>query len=387
MIRIWQRRITRSAVAVAVAAFALGTINGPATAAGAEPIEAISAAVPIPEEDPFFAVPTDLGGVPNGTILRYRQVDLGWPMPATAWQLLYKTLDHHDRPTATVTTVLVPLLGWSGAGPRPVLSYQVAEDGVAGKCAPSYALTAGAAAATSNSALEVPLILTAVLKGWIVAVPDYEGPHSLFLSAKMEGHAVLDGVRAVRNFKRLAISPSAPIGLMGYSGGAYASSLAAQQQPTYAPELRFSAVALGGLVADVRSTIDGFDGSALGGAIPMGISSVARANPEAGILDLLTPEGVEKVEASSHDCINDAAARNPFFQVAAHEAVPDALDTPPHQAAARRQQPALLPGHAERSGLPLPREGRRVRPLSAGQGADGHVVCGGRHRHQEGRHR
>lgn len=46
------------------------------------------------------------------------------------------------------------------------------------------------------------------------------------------------------------------MGLWGYSGGAFASANAAQLQPRYAPELDFRAVALGGLLGDVRATIE-----------------------------------------------------------------------------------------------------------------------------------
>lgn len=38
------------------------------------------------------------------------------------------TEDHRGRPSATVTTVLVPDTPWEGEGPRPLLSYQTAED-------------------------------------------------------------------------------------------------------------------------------------------------------------------------------------------------------------------------------------------------------------------
>jgi len=340
-----RRTVLAAAAAVTLAAAVPASSSGtsPRVAVGAD-LSELSPSVPVPEQDPFFAVPSGLGDVRNGTVLRTRKIDLGWPIPATGWQILYKTLNHRNRPTATVTTVLVPSVPWLGAGPRPLLSYQVAEDGVAGKCAPSYALRAGVAATTSNSALEVPIITTAVLKGWTVAVPDYQGPRSLFLSAPMEAHGVLDGIRAVRNFRRLQVGRTTPVGMMGYSGGAYASSLAAQLQPTYAPGVRFTGVALGGLVARIRATIEGFNGSALGGAIPMGISSVVRAHPGARILDLLTPEGVSKVRASSHDCINDAVTRNPLFRIEPYEAVPHALDVPRIRRLLNRNSPLYVPG-------------------------------------------
>lgn len=324
-------RLPRIAVALAVTA----SLAVAATPAAADllplPLPGLSE-VPLPEDDPFYRVPAGIKSLPNGKILRSREIDpvaVSVPLPARGWQVLYKTLDNHDRATATVATVLVPDVPWTGAGPRPVLSYQFAEDGIDTKCAPSYALRAGAAAGSSNANLETPIVATAVTQGWTVVVPDYEGPRSLFLAAKMEAHGVLDGIRAARAFKPAAIGKDARIGLWGYSGGAFATSLAAQLQPRYAPELRFAGTVLGGLVADIRSTIDAFDGSVLGGAIMMGVKGMDRGFPEADIRSLITREGRAKMDASAKDCINDAVRRHgPFFSYKPYQAVPDALGVP-----------------------------------------------------------
>lgn len=286
------------------------------------------APIPVPEDDPFYDVPGDLDGVANGTVLRSRQITPGFPLPAKAWQVLYKTLDHKDRPTATVTTILQPYVPWLGGGARPVLSYQTAEDGIAGKCAPSYGVRAGILGGFSNSTAEQAIVAGALLKGWTVALPDYEGPDSLFLAAKMEAHGVLDGLRAAKAFTPAGISRDARVGLMGYSGGAYATSVALQTQPSYAPELKIAGAALGGVVAEIRATIDSFNAGPVGGAVPMGIAGVDRAWPEADIRSLLTEEGLKKVDASQGDCISDAVIRNPFFDFRDHETVPNALDVP-----------------------------------------------------------
>ncbi|WP_109506893.1 lipase family protein [Nocardioides speluncae] len=293
----------------------------PAAAAAAAPI-------PVPEDDPFYDVPGNLDGVANGTVLRSRQITPGFPLPARAWQVLYKTLDHKDRPTATVTTILQPYAPWLGGGARPMLSYQTAEDGIAGKCAPSYAVRSGIFGAGTNSSNEQAIVTGALLKGWTVALPDYQGPLSLFLAAPMEAHGVLDGIRAAKAFKQAGIARDARVGLMGYSGGAYATSVAIQAQPSYAPELRLAGAAIGGVVADVRSTIDAFNAGPASGAIPMGIAVVDRAHPEANIRELITEEGWQKVEASQGDCVGDAVIRNLGFKIENYETVPDALSVP-----------------------------------------------------------
>jgi len=129
---------------------------------------------------------------------------------------------------------------------------------------------------------------------------------------------------------------------MGYSGGAFATSVAIQSQPSYAPELKIAGAVLGGVVAEIRATIDSFNGGPVGGAVPMGIAGVDRAWPEADIRSLITAEGLKKVDASQGDCINDAVIRNPFFDIKDHEVAPGALDVPRIKALLERNSPLHL---------------------------------------------
>ena len=123
---------------------------------------------------------------------------------------------------------------------------------VAGRCAPSYALRAGLLAGFSNSVAETSLIGAALLRGWAVTVPDYEGPQSEFLVSGVQARAVLDGIRATRAFTPAGVSTGAPIGVWGYSGGSLATITAAQLQPSYASDVHLTGIAVGGLVADIR---------------------------------------------------------------------------------------------------------------------------------------
>lgn len=296
---------------------------------------------PIPEDDPFYAAPADLADLRPGALVASRRVTVRafeLPVPADAWQLKYRTADRTGRPTVTVTTLLVPRSPWTGAGPRPLVSYQTAEDGVSTRCAPSYALTAGISGGFTGSYSETPIVVAALLRGWAVSVPDYEGMRSEFLIATTEAKGVLDGVRAVRSFGPAGLA-SSPIGLWGYSGGAFATANAAQLQPRYAPELPVRAVSLGGLLGSVRATIDAFDGSIAGGAIPMGMHGFARSYPELHIRDRLNPSGQAKYDAEAADCIFDAAARYPFLRVSEIEAAPNMLDRPRIAAMLRSNSP------------------------------------------------
>ncbi len=327
---------------LAVCLLAIGTVLRAAPAAAEPP--------PVPEDDPFYDVPADVADYRNGEVIDSRPIEpkaFEIPLPAQGWQVLYRTEDRRGRPSATVTTVLVPDAAWTGTGPRPLLSYQTAEDGVAGKCAPSYAFSAGVNGGLTNAYPELGLVALALQRGWAVSVPDYEGPESQFLVAGVQAKGVLDGIRAARALGPADISDRARIGLWGYSGGSLASLTAAQLQPSYAPGLDLDALALGGLVADVRATIDAFDGSPFGGAIAMGINGFLRAYPGLRIGDYLTETGRQKVAAASGDCIHDAVLRYPFLRVKQLEAVPDALGQPPIARMLRDNSPLFMPGVPE----------------------------------------
>jgi pimeloyl-ACP methyl ester carboxylesterase len=321
-----------------------------AVAALAAAAPAAASAVPLPRDDPFYAIPAGIAGLPNGAILKSRAVNvsaLAVPLPVKAWELEYKSLDNHNGPTAMVTTVMVPMTRWAGGGQRPLVSYQVAEDGADSKCAASYALHAGLASlrTESNASTETALIALALARGWAVAASDYEGPDSHFLAAPEEAHGVLDGIRAALAFAPAGFSAGTPVGLWGYSGGGYATSVAALLQPDYAPELHLAGAAIGSPTASVRAEVTAFSGSIAGGAIAMAIAALDRAYPEQRLEQYLNAAGRAAIGASAHDCLVGAAARFPFARVQDWEASPDAIDLPPMTRFLDSISPEFMPGH------------------------------------------
>jgi hypothetical protein len=303
--------------------------------------------VPIPSDDPFYAVPGGIAHLANGTVLASRPITPlagPLPLPARAWEVKYKTLDNLGHPTATVDTVLIPDVKWTGGGARPLVSYQTAEDGVGTKCSPSYALHAGLAAGDSNSEAETALIATLLLRGIAVVAPDYEGPASQFIGAAGEGREVLDGVRAALRFAPAGLTPSTRTVLWGYSGGALASSLAAQLQQRYAPELPLVGLALGGEPASLQATFKAFDGSAFGGAIVVGLIGLERSYPRLGLGRYLNAAGQRAVAASQTECLTDAALQHPFLTASAYTTVPDVDGVSAFQTVFRETSPLDLPG-------------------------------------------
>ena len=236
----------------------------------------------LPSNDPFCQPPPSYRHAEPGTVLRTRDVELAFlgliKQPVTATQLLYRTMDMNRAPEATVTTVIVP----AELAPEqtcPLLSYQCAIDAMSSRCFPSYALRRRAKALGSLSQFELLLIAAALAEGWAVSVPDHEGLQGLWGAPYEPGYRVLDGIRAALSSERVGISPSAPIGLWGYSGGGLASAWAAEICADYAPELDIVGAVLGSPVGDLGHTFRRLNGSFLAGLPAMVVASLAHIYP------------------------------------------------------------------------------------------------------------
>ena len=218
----------------------------------------------LPIDDPFYDPPPGFQHATPGTVLRSRDVEVAFlgliPQKFTATQLLYRTTDMTGAPEATVTTVIAP----AERGPEkvtPVVSYQCAIDAVTSRCFPSYALRRRALAAGAIAQFEFFLISAVLAEGWAVSVPDHEGPHGAWGTPYEPGYRILDGLRAALSSEQLGLSPSAPIGLWGYSGGGLATAWAAEMSGTYAPDLNIVGAVLGSPVGDLGHTFRRLNGS------------------------------------------------------------------------------------------------------------------------------
>ena len=323
-------------LAAVVTVASAGLVGGAGTA---------SADLPVPADDAFYQAPAGYEAAPAGTILRSRPVAataLSVPLPVDSWQVLYKSVDSQRAPVADVATVLVPRTPWTGDGVRPLVSYQTAEDSLGSRCAPSYALTAGLGAATSNAATESVMIAYLLSRGWAVVTADYEGPQSEFLAGPQSGYAVLDGIRAAKHFAPAGLDADAPTGLWGYSGGAFATAWAAQLQSAHAPELRMDGIALGGLPADLEAAMRNVDGGYGFGLTFGGLIGIDRAYPEDRLSELFTAEGRAAMQASSADCTVELIANHAFRSLHDYTVDPRPFDVPSLREALAENSPTAV---------------------------------------------
>ncbi|MFE3000711.1 lipase family protein [Nocardia sp. NPDC059246] len=284
-----------------------------------------------PGDDPFYAAPPDLASHPNGAVLGARTIPLlGLPIPVTAWQLRYRTTDSEEHPQLDVTTVLVPPVPYNG--PRPVLSYQVPENSLDTRCAPSVTLRGGSDNDMASAMQDAPFIADALLRGWAVVVSDYEGPQSRLFDGVTSGRGVLDGIRAARSFSPVGIDASSPIGAWGYSAGAFATLWATQLRREYAPDVQLVGTSAGGIPTDLPAVAQRADSAA--GAILM-LLGLARNEPASRLADLLNDRGRRALlGADTSGCGADLSQEYSDIHVDDFATVPNLLAQPAFRNAA-----------------------------------------------------
>lgn len=266
--------------------------------------------VPDPTEDPFYQPPAGFEKEAPGTILRNRTIVTALegilPNPIKTYHLLYRTTGIDGSPTAAVTTIFVP---WKPRTDR-FLSFQSAYNSVSIQCAPSYQWRLGAPQGDFIANHQLPTtIFSYLLMDLIVTSPDYEGLDGAFIVGRLEAHAILDGMRAVTNFRdTLGLTTGNPkiIG-DGYSAAGIATGWAAALQPSYAPELNIKGWSAGGVPANLTSTIINIDDTFYSGFVPPMIAGLAKPTSYGKQLkpvidDIFNPRGRELIEAANDRC-------------------------------------------------------------------------------------
>ncbi len=220
------------------------------------------AAVAEPPRPAFYETPASLPSA-NGALIRSEPMTfLLDPLDVTslvrnAKRVLYKSTNRAGRAIAVSGTVLVPNAPWIGVGSRPVLGYAPGTQGMADRCAPSRQFSEG----IEYEGIGIEGLL---LRGYAVAMPDYEGLGTVgvhtYMDRVSQGRATLDVVRAAQRLSGTGLSSTSPVGLMGYSQGGGAAASAVELASTYAPELRLKGAVVGAVPADLTKVATNLDG-------------------------------------------------------------------------------------------------------------------------------
>lgn len=280
-----------------------------------------------PADDPFYRVPENLEAFCPGEVVDARPVEvrmLRRLVRAGAWQVKFRSTDTRGGAVSGVTSVMIPRRPFNGSV-RPMLSYQPAIDSLGAAADPSFTLRQG-------NQWELPLMARALRRGWAVVATDYTGPRHAFGAGLLAGRFVLDGIRAALAFESAGFDAATPIGLWGYSGGAQATLSAAEQHPSYAPELNIVGAAAGGIIVDPASSTrtfeDVYDGSLLSG-IPFGaLIGISREFPELDLLGSLTPGGQAMVASAAEMTVDQLFMSFPFLHWDEYLTVPSVMEIP-----------------------------------------------------------
>ncbi len=259
------------------------------------------------------------------------------PSSAKAWTIRYRSTSATGAPNVVSGTVLVPDDGRTGR--RPLVSYAVGTVGLAAKCAPSTGFPTG-------TTVEGNLINQALLRGWAVAVTDYElvGDPGVetYAVGSAEGQAVLDAARAAERLPGTGLDADSPVGIMGYSQGGQAAAWAAELHRDYAPDLAVQGTAAGGVPADLLKVADHNDGNVGAGLILMAGVGHDTAYPQLDLAKYLNARGRYYVNLDKTRCVAEDTVAGAFRTIA-EVTVTNPLDQPDWQ---RRLRADRLGGHA-----------------------------------------
>jgi len=236
-------------------------------------------------DDPFYVPPNPLPPGSRGDIIRFRS-STSPNGGATAWQILYRSTTVQGGATAVSGTVLVPTAPYPGT--RPLVAYAPGTQGWGDQCAPSKSM--------ANRLFDEQFAVDNLLaRGFAVVVSDYPGlgtpGEETYNVGIPSAYAVLDGLRAATRLAPAGISPSAPMGIEGYSQGGGTAAWAAQLHATYAPELPLRGIAAGGTPANLQAVAANINGTLFFAFLAGTANGFNAAYPSLNLNGTLTPEG------------------------------------------------------------------------------------------------
>lgn len=221
------------------------------------------------------------------------------PAPARVRRIMFSSTDRLGKPIAVTGTVLTPTRPRTKRPDRPLVAFAVGTQGMGSQCAPSRQMAAGREYES--------LFLSGLLaRGFNVVVPDYQGlgmsgVHT-YMSREVQGHVVLDALRAARQVDLPDIPTDGPLAITGYSQGGGAAASAAELAHTYAPDLTILGVVAGAVPADLALTANLLDGGPYFAFLGYALAGLA-ADYGVGLDDILNAKGLDVVIRLRGQCM------------------------------------------------------------------------------------
>jgi pimeloyl-ACP methyl ester carboxylesterase len=291
-----------SAISAAVR-YALGAV-------GARPLR------PVPRTA-FYDPPAEVPEKP-GTVIRTQDATFfldPWRVvkaPARAERVMYSSTDRLGRPIAVTGTVLSPTRPRSRRADRGLVAFAVGTQGMGDQCAPSRQLSAG-------REYESVFITGLLARGFNVVVPDYQGlgmagTHT-YMSREVQGHVVLDALRAAQDLDNPDIPRDGPTAVAGYSQGGGAAAAAAELWHEYAPEVHVLGAVCGAVPSDLRLLAPAIDAGPYFAFLGYALVGLA-ADYRVDLLPLLNDRGNEIAAELEGQCMFESLRRYAFTRSA-----------------------------------------------------------------------
>ncbi|MFT4036242.1 MAG: lipase family protein [Patulibacter sp.] len=255
----------------------------------------------------FYLPPSPLPAGQPGDILKAEKMDFSHaitkpPSGTQGWRVMYLSTSALGTPIAVTGTVLLrpDQAPKQGVENRPIVAYGNEAQGLGDNCAVSRLLWYGHTG-------EIALWQDLIRAGYAVVSTDYEGlgtpdVHTFGVNVSA-GHTMLDMIRAARNLEAANLPKNGPVGLFGYSQGAGAAGLAAELQPTYAPELKITAAAFGGAPINPVSVSRNADGAFFASINFAASVGYDAAYPELDLDSFLNAKGDAMKQKTYTSCI------------------------------------------------------------------------------------
>jgi pimeloyl-ACP methyl ester carboxylesterase len=265
----------------------------------------------------FYDPPEDVPDRP-GTVIRSQEAKFyldPWRLiraPARAERVMYSSTDRLGRPIAVTGTVLSPTRPRSKREDRGLVAFAVGTQGMGDQCAPSRQLAAG-------REYESVFLTGLLARGFNIVVPDYQGlgmvgTHT-YMSRAVQGHVVLDGLRAAQDLDNPDIPRDGPTAIAGYSQGGAAAASAAELWNDYAPEVDVLGAVCGAVPADLGLLAAAIDGSPYFAFLGYALVGLA-ADYHVDLLPLLTDRGNEIAAELESQCMFESLRRYAFTRSA-----------------------------------------------------------------------
>ena len=324
------RRLITVGIALTLVAACGSADNGPSGGAASVDRSPGIGAAEGPAGSAFWRVPLEApADAERGDILWARERPDA-PVGSRGWNIIYVSEGATGALVYVSGEVYVP--GADVGGPtRPLVIWNHGTAGTEDSCAPSRNnLVLGTEREGDRLANDgnsrVPALISLLENGFVVAMSDYQGlgtpGGTEYLNGPSQGRAALDVARAVRELSLEGVGEQ--VAMYGFSQGGQTSLWAAHLAPTYAPELDLrGVVAIAPAARHLALSFYDLNIPENSGYFISRMAGLAVGHPEVRLRDMLSPAGLELLDAQTWDCFEIFRQASGMTEAYAH---PEALE-------------------------------------------------------------